>query len=78
MPYLIQQMFPSPFGAVGKALSWYGRFLATVRRTCFPVVIKLLYRNDKKTKEKRMLFLKEDDVRFAASIIFLSRNKANP
>ncbi|MHB1529477.1 MAG: class I SAM-dependent methyltransferase [Acidiferrobacteraceae bacterium] len=78
LPYLIQQMFPSPFGSVGKALSWYGRFLATVRRMLFPILIKVLHRNDKKTKEKRMLFLKEDDLRFAASIIFLSRRRANP
>lgn len=78
VPYLIQQMFSSPFAAVGKVLSWYGRFLAAVRRTCFPAAIKLLYRNDKETKEKRMLFLKDDDVRFAASILFLSRTRANP
>ncbi len=73
VPYLIQQMFPAPFAAVGKALSSYGVLLALVRRKIFPSLIKLLYLNDKAARERRLQFLNDDDMRFAASILFLSR-----
>ncbi|NOT10824.1 MAG: hypothetical protein HOP23_03155 [Methylococcaceae bacterium] len=73
VPYLIQQMFPSPFAGVGKALSIYGSALAWIRKTVFPTLIKLLHFNNADKKQQRLQFLEEDDVRFAAAILFLSR-----
>jgi ubiquinone/menaquinone biosynthesis C-methylase UbiE len=73
VPYLIRQMFPEPFAVVGKALSTYGSFLALVRKKTFPLLVRLLYFNNKEAKEKRLQFLNDDDLRFAASILYLSR-----
>jgi SAM-dependent methyltransferase len=73
VPYLIQQMFPSPFAGIGKVLSTYGSLLAWSRRTIFPSLVKLLHFNNADKKQQRLLFLEDDDVRFAAAILFLSR-----
>lgn len=70
--YLIEQMFPRP-PLLGKVLAGYGRALAAVRRFAFPTMIRMLDIHNNKMKERRMQFLHDDDLRFAASIIFLSR-----
>jgi ubiquinone/menaquinone biosynthesis C-methylase UbiE len=74
--YLIQTMFPEPFAFVGKVLSIYGSLLAMARRKVFPLAIKLLHFNNKAMQEKRLEFLKNDGVRFAASVLFLSYKPA--
>jgi SAM-dependent methyltransferase len=71
--YLIRRMFPAPFGVIGKVLSVYGDILAWVRRRTFPALIKLLYFRNKEMRERKLRFLDDDDLRYAASILFLSR-----
>ena len=73
VPYLIQRMFPTPFPVVGKILSLYGSFLVAVRKRTLRLRAKILSYSNREAMEKRLRFLKDDDLRFAASIIFLAR-----
>lgn len=71
--YLIREMFPAPIKFVGTTLSVYGQLLSNLRRVFFPRFIKLLYARDPIARDHKLAFLQEDKLRFAASIIFLSK-----
>lgn len=64
--YLIQCLFPKPIGFIGNILFWG-------RKKLTPLIIKIIYLKNQKTKEKKLKFLKKDNIRFAASIIYLSQ-----
>ena len=73
--YLIRQMFPSPFAFVGIGLSLFGDTLKLIRKLVFPAVIRILYLGNKTRTNEKLSFLNDDHLRFAASIVFLSKKK---
>ena len=73
--YLIQQMFPSPLAMLGRILSVYATAIASLRTIFLKLVVRLFYWSDREEREQKLRFLRTDELRFAASILFLSRNK---
>jgi ubiquinone/menaquinone biosynthesis C-methylase UbiE len=73
LPYLIKSMFDTPFSSVGKAISSIGTMLAGFRRYFYPYFVRLIYFGNLNESEKRLQFLRDDALRYAASILFLSQ-----
>jgi ubiquinone/menaquinone biosynthesis C-methylase UbiE len=74
--YLIRVLFH--YWRIGRALSVYGRLLYSVRRRLFPLLVRCVFRGKKERLAKELAVLRDDDLRFAASIIFLSRKREGP
>jgi SAM-dependent methyltransferase len=70
--YLIRVLFPRN---VGRALSLYPSLLYAIRKRVFPILFRSLLRGKRERLADKLDVLKDDDLRFAASIIFLSRKK---
>lgn len=77
LKYLIQTIFPSPFSIIGKSISFFADILIKIRKHLFPLFIKLMYFRNKDQKLKKLLFLKDDEIRYAASIVFCSQKQIN-
>jgi ubiquinone/menaquinone biosynthesis C-methylase UbiE len=69
--YLIRLLFH--YWNLGRVLSLYGRLLYVVRRHLFPLLIRCALHGKRERLAKELAVLKDDDLRFAASVIFLSR-----
>ncbi len=69
--YLIRLLFH--YRNVGRVLSLYGSLLYAIRRRLFPFLVRCVLRGKMERLAKELAVLREDDLRFAASIIFLSR-----
>lgn len=72
--YLIRVLFH--YWNVGRVLSLYGSLLYAVRRRFFPLLVRCALSRRKERMAKELALLKDDDLRFAAAIIFLGRKRA--
>ena len=72
--YLIRVLFH--YWNVGRVLSVYGSLLYGIRRWFFPLLVRFAMAGNKERRAKELASLRDDPLRFAASIIFLGRKKA--
>lgn len=73
--YLIQQMFPPPIQIIGKLLSVYCTLIFRIRRLFLRLIVRTLFWRNEAERNMKLNFLKTDELRFAASIIFLARKR---
>jgi len=71
--YLIRLLFH--YRNAGRVLSLYGSLLYAIRRQFFPLLVRCVLSRNKERRAKELAFLKDDDLRFAAAIIFLGRKR---
>ena len=73
--YIIKKLFPPPLTIIGKIFGLYGKILLKMRSSVLPNIIKILYSEKNIERKKKLKFLGYDELRFAASIIFLAQKQ---
>ena len=73
--YLIRSLFPKYLSPIGRVLSIYGDLLMVFRRVLFELGIRLVYAKNTTKRERLLVFLTSDRMRYTASVVFLARKR---